>query len=102
MAKYTTRDAPLKDVPQGLVHYLPKTPGSGRQASGRIQPDGSFELTTFKKADGVVPGEYDIAVSAYSRRPRHRASRLKLARRGVPRPRLMIPEKYIEPDYVWD
>jgi hypothetical protein len=49
------KGAPLKDVPQGLVHYLPKT-SDGRQASGRLQPDGTFVLTTFKNADGVMPG----------------------------------------------
>jgi hypothetical protein len=88
--------AVLKDVPQGLVRYIPKTPDSGRQASGRIKPDGSFELTTFKQADGVVPGEYNIVVSAYSS---HAPSRqqVEAAAGAVEGPKLMIPEKYTDP-----
>jgi hypothetical protein len=88
--------AALKDVPQGLVRYIPKTPDSGRQASGRIQPDGSFELTTFKQADGVVPGEYNIVVSAYSTKAPTRQE-IEAAGGAVAGPRLMIPEKYIDP-----
>src|SRR5690349_2634916 len=59
--------APLTNVSQGIVRYLPKNgePGA-REATGRIQPDGSFTMTTFKSADGVVVGEYDITVSAYN------------------------------------
>jgi hypothetical protein len=91
------KGAPLKDVPQGLVHYLPKT-SEGRQASGRIQPDGSFVLTTFKKADGVVPGEYDIVVSAYTTQPELSREQVEAAHGvGIPKARLMIPEKYTEP-----
>jgi hypothetical protein len=90
------KGAPLKDVPQGLVHYLPKT-SEGRQASGRIQPDGSFVLTTFKKADGVVPGEYDIVVSAYTTQPELTRAQVEAARGVVPKPGLMIPEKYTKP-----
>ncbi len=88
--------APLQNVPQGLVRYMPKTPDSGRQASGRIQPDGSFVLTTFKKADGVVPGEYNIVVSAYSSQPASREQIEASGGAGAP-PRLISPKNYIEP-----
>ena len=88
--------APLKDVPQGLVRYMPKSPEGGRQASGRIQPDGSFVLTTFKSADGVVPGDYDIVVSAYSSQPRSRQEVEASGGAGV-QPRLIIPKKYTDP-----
>jgi hypothetical protein len=88
--------APLKDVPQGLVHYLPKS-AEGRQASGRLQPDGTFVLTTFKDADGVMPGEYDITVSAYTTQPN--LTRAEVEARGVAgitEPRLLIPERYTQ------
>jgi hypothetical protein len=92
------QDAPLKDVPQGLVRYLPKENSQGRQASGRIQPDGSFVLTTFKGGDGVVPGEYDIVVSAYTTRPELTREQVEATRGvGLEKPRLLIPEKYTEP-----
>jgi hypothetical protein len=90
------KGAPLKDVPQGLVHYLPKS-SEGRQASGRLQPDGTFVLTTFKNADGVMPGEYDITVSAYTTQPN--LTRAEVEARGgagISQPRLLIPERYTE------
>jgi hypothetical protein len=31
-------------------------------ASGEVQPDGTFELTTFSAGDGAVAGEYRVAV----------------------------------------
>jgi len=37
--------------------------GSGREAHGNIQPDGTFELSTFKAGDGAVPGTHRVAVS---------------------------------------
>jgi hypothetical protein len=87
----------LKDVPQGLVRYLPKG-AEGRQASGRIQPDGSFVLTTFKSADGVVPGEYDVTVSAYTTQAELTREQVEASGgRGVSQPRLLIPEKYTDP-----
>lgn len=92
----TLNGQPLKDVPQGLVHYLPKS-GDGRQASGRIQPDGSFELTTFQKADGVVPGEYNITVSAYTTRPELTREQVEAAHgAGIAKARLLVPEKYTD------
>jgi hypothetical protein len=90
------KGAPLKDVPQGLVHYIPKS-ADGRQASGRLQPDGSFVLTTFQSGDGVVPGEYDVVVSAYSARAELSREQVEAARGMVPKPGLVIPEKYTEP-----
>jgi hypothetical protein len=90
------KGTPLKNVPQGLVRYMPKTPESGREASGRIQPDGSFVLTTFKKADGVVPGDYNIIVSAYSSRPLTRQQVEASAGAAASPPRLIIPKKYID------
>lgn len=93
----TYNGQPLKDVPQGLVHYLP-TSGDGRQASGRIQPDGSFELTTFQKADGVVPGEYNITVSAYTTQPELTREQVEAAHGvGIAKARLLVPEKYTDP-----
>jgi hypothetical protein len=83
-------------VPQGLVHYIPKSP-DGRQASGRLQPDGSFVLTTFQNGDGVMPGEYDIVVSAYSARAELSREQVEAARGNVPKPGLIVPEKYTEP-----
>jgi len=47
---------------KGTVQFYPD---EGQPARGEIQPDGSFELTTFKtKGDGAVLGEHTVTVQA--------------------------------------
>src|SRR5262245_26433679 len=90
------KGVPLTNVSQGIVSYLPKAAGTGaREASGRIQPDGSFVMTTFQKEDGVVVGEYDITVSAYSTQPLTRQE-TESGMHGSG-PRLLIPDRYLKP-----
>ncbi|MGD0039728.1 MAG: hypothetical protein ABSE84_04780 [Isosphaeraceae bacterium] len=43
-------------------------PDSGREANGNIQPDGTFELSTFKAGDGAIPGKHRVAVSGTSKK----------------------------------
>lgn len=50
-------------VTQGVVLLTPE--GSGQAATGEIQTDGSFQLTTFKKHDGARPGKYRVAVQPF-------------------------------------
>jgi hypothetical protein len=88
------KGAPLREVPRGLVKYLPKS-DHARQASGRIQPDGSFVLTTFQNADGVTPGEYLIVVTAYTAQELSR-EQVEAAGGAVAGPRHLIPEKYTD------
>jgi hypothetical protein len=90
------KGAPLKDVPKGFVHYLPKT-SEGRQATARLQPDGSFEMTTLNGGDGVVPGDYVVVVSAYTAKAQLSRAEVEAAHGVVPKPGLMIPERYTEP-----
>ena len=90
------KGGPLINVTQGIVRYSPKDAASGaREATGRIQPDGSFVMTTFQKDDGVLLGEYDITVSAYSTQLLSRQQ----AESGVRAagPKLLIPERYLKP-----
>jgi hypothetical protein len=91
------KGAPLTKVRQGIVRYLPKTPATGaREATGRLQPDGSFVMTTFQKDDGVIVGDYTITVSAYSGQQLTRQeSESGLRAAG---PKLLIPDKYLTPD----
>jgi len=93
----TYKGAPLINVTQGIVRYSPKaSTTSAREATGRIQPDGSFVLTTFQKADGVVAGDYNVTVSAYSGEVLSREQTESGASSSGPR--LMIPKKYLKPD----
>lgn len=38
-------------------------PTSGRPAMSQIRPDGTYELTSFKKGDGVTPGKHKVTIS---------------------------------------
>jgi hypothetical protein len=58
--KVTYRGRP---VTSGLVMLTPS--GSGHAATGSLAADGSFELTTFVKNDGAVPGSYQVAVQVF-------------------------------------
>jgi hypothetical protein len=63
----TCNGTPLKD---GLVVFVPiprgdvKTKDSGRSASGVIQPDGTYQLTTYNSADGAIVGSHNVQVFA--------------------------------------
>jgi len=51
--------API-DVAPGLPH---------RPGSGQFHEDGAFQVTSFKKGDGLVPGRYRVTVMCYSGLP---------------------------------
>ncbi|MGD9127615.1 MAG: hypothetical protein PVH19_09575 [Planctomycetia bacterium] len=50
-----------KPLTYGTVRVIPQ---NARAATGTIQPDGSFKLTTFEDGDGVVPGEHVMVIDA--------------------------------------
>jgi hypothetical protein len=49
-----------KPLARGTVKFEPD--GAGRAATGEIQSDGTFVLTTYKQGDGAVPGHHRVAV----------------------------------------
>lgn len=52
-------------VTQGMVTFQAVKPAEGypqRPATGTINPDGTYQLATFEAGDGVIPGEYKVAV----------------------------------------
>ncbi len=90
------RGKPLGD---GQVIYLPAEPGAGRQASGQIQADGSFQLTTREPNDGVFKGNYKIAIYAYEPHPGEPQSREEyeeLAQKGGIKRGYLIPARYAD------
>lgn len=59
-------------VPQGEISEIvfePEELGSGNEnvkgASGKIQPDGSFTITTLNPGDGAYPGKYKVTLKVF-------------------------------------
>jgi hypothetical protein len=59
--------------------------GQGESSIGEIQPDGSFTMTTLSENDGVLPGNYQIAVTPPTS-----------ADPDKPPPKPVIPSKYFK------
>jgi hypothetical protein len=83
--KVTLGGSPLT---KGTVTFMPAKPGEGNTATGDIQPDGSFSLGTAAKGDGVLPGDYVVAIISVE-------SEATMDAAGKPVPaKSAIPEKY--------
>lgn len=54
-----------KPVTNGIIRYAPVDPNKGRVAIGKISKEGDFTLSTFKTGDGVLPGKYNISITAF-------------------------------------
>ena len=52
-----------KPVTEGTIMFYPT---GGRPAASQIAPDGSYELTSFKRGDGVPAGNHKVTISAYT------------------------------------
>ena len=53
-------------IGQGTVAFMPaegQDDRARRVASGRIESDGSYRLSTFGQFDGAMPGSYQVAIS---------------------------------------
>jgi hypothetical protein len=51
---------------KGVVQFEPD--GYGRAASGTLQSDGTFVMSTFKEGDGVVAGHHRVSISGVDRK----------------------------------
>jgi hypothetical protein len=74
-----------KAVPNGTVSFIP---ADGRSATGEVQPDGSYILTTYRKGDGAILGQHKVVIVAME----DMSNRLPEARN--PLPPSIIPVKY--------
>ena len=57
----------------GIVYFQPLGDGSEkplRPAMGEFGPDGCFQVSSFSKGDGLVPGEYSVRIVCWKRPPR--------------------------------
>jgi hypothetical protein len=62
-------------VTVGTVHFEPDD--YGRPASGKLQSDGSFVLTTLKEGDGVIPGHHRVTITDLDAKSKDAAALLK-------------------------
>jgi hypothetical protein len=72
-------------VPNGTISFIP---ADGRSATGEIEPDGSYTLTTYRKGDGAILGQHKVVIVAME----NMSNRLPEARN--PLPPSIIPVKY--------
>ena len=86
---------------QGEVLYNPVN-SSGRRAKGKIQSDGTFQLTTLETNDGAIPGEYQISILAYAPHPGEPTRTVESEQRDQIKQRIkrghIIPERYTDPE----
>lgn len=78
-------------VPKGTISFQTTDP-DGRNATGMIQPDGSYELQTEQPGDGALLGNYRVSISA-----REEEEILMYIPKKPVKPKLLIPEKYENP-----
>jgi hypothetical protein len=74
-----------RPVPNGTITFIPT---SGPTATGEIQSDGSYTLTTSRSGDGAVLGQHKVVIVAMQ----DMSGRLPEERVALPPP--IIPEKY--------
>jgi hypothetical protein len=48
-----------KPLTKGTIYFEPVS-APGLKASGKIQPDGTYSLTTYQEGDGAVEGEHRV------------------------------------------
>jgi hypothetical protein len=82
--KVTYKGAP---VPLGTITFQPDT---GRPATGKIQPDGSYRLGTFAEGDGALPGHHKIMIVANDADP----TKIPGSSPGYKTPKDLVPKKY--------
>jgi len=80
-----------KPVSRGLISFQTTAP-DGRNATGMIQPDGSYELQTENPRDGALLGNYRVSISA-----REEEEILMYIPKKPVKPKRLIPEKYENP-----
>lgn len=78
-----------KPVPYGTVTFIPES--GGPPATGEIQPDGTFRMTTVTSGDGAIIGKHKVVIVAME----DMGDRLPEERNPTPPP--IVPTKYTSP-----
>jgi hypothetical protein len=93
-----------KPVENAQVSFVPVRGGTGKPATGRTGPDGSFDLTTTRPHDGAMPGDYTVLVQYEEgtvvppgSMKEAKAGLLKASKKPKPPPKYVIPAFYSDP-----
>jgi len=78
-------------VPKGTVTFLSD---GGQVATGEIQPDGSYKLSTFEEGDGAIPGPAKVGILANTLHPHMMPG----SSPGYKPPKDLVPKKYSKPE----
>jgi hypothetical protein len=91
-------------VTKGLVTFVPAGGAgaqTGQSATGEIQEDGSFTLSTFEDGDGAVLGEHIVAVQSREQDPALEGQGMPIpdarGRLKTKPPKHLVPERYGTP-----
>ncbi len=79
-----------KPVPKGTITFQSD---GGRMATGEIQEDGTYSLTTARPGDGAVAGHHRVSIVANEGDPT-----LMPSSPGYVRPKNLVPVKYNQPE----
>ncbi len=52
-------------VDEAVIAFVPVDQTAGRNANGRTNAEGVFQMGTFEGTDGVVPGEYKVMITKF-------------------------------------
>ena len=62
----------------------------GQAATGEIQPDGAYQLSTFSERDGALPGHHKVMIIADDSDP----TQMPGSSPGYKTPKALVPKKY--------
>lgn len=84
-------------ITKGVVMFYPD---DGRPAIGQIEPDGSYELTTYDPGDGALLGEHLVTIEALEVEDLGPQPKSLLEETAAParppRVRWLVPEQYAD------
>jgi len=78
-------------VAKGTVTFQPE---GGQPATGALQPDGTFTLSTFAERDGALPGHHKVMIIANDSDP----TLMPGSSPGYKPPKDLVPKKYAKLD----
>jgi len=76
-------------LPYGSIMFQPKR---GQPATGKIQPDGTFEMASFRPGDGATVGPQKVRVNCYSSQAPQEMAKPVVGERSIGT--LLIPQHY--------